>query len=1131
MPPVHPGDFVPLHIHTCYSLLEGVGHPFDWAEAAAWRGYDALAMTDTDGLYGAMEHAKALQAAGIRPLFGVTLTAPDDDPPRRRAVVLARDLEGFAALCRLVTRRKLAGDADAAEQVSQAPFDLVGDVLQEAAGRAEGRLFVLSQEPDLLRAWRGRLPPGTLHAELAVTPSSAAGGLAAARRRIRAEAERADALGVPVVATGACAFPDPDQFRLHAVLRAMAGRSSLAEAEAAALDPALPCRSGRRGPLEVASPAAWLRPPEEMARLFGDRPDALRRSRAIAEACEVRFDGKLVRFPEIPLPEGETPFSRLWKICFEGVRRRYRPLTHQVVDRLRMELETIERMGFAPYFLIVDDILRFARSRGIPCIGRGSAAGSLALYSLGATCVDPLANDLSFERFLNPQRLSPPDVDLDFCWRRRDEVVDHVFRRYGEDRVAMLSTHVTFAARSAIRETARALGVPEGTIGRFTRRIPAFWHATRIDEARQKVAECRDLPVDDEPFRSVLELAVGIDGFPRHLSVHAGGLIVAPHALTDLVPLERAAKGVVVTQYDMYGAEDAGLVKLDLLCQRSLSAIVDARADIEARYGACPDLDDAPRIQDDPAVRTLVREGDTIGCFYIESPAMRSLLRKLGVDSLADLTAASSVIRPGVAESGMMQQYIARHVGEEPISYLHPALEEVLGETHGVMIYQEHVLYVASRLAGLSPGEGDLLRRAMSGKTRSSRAMADLEARFLAGCVDHGIAEPTAREIWRQVSSFAGYAFCKAHSASYAVVSFQTAFLRAHFPAEFLAAVLSNQGGFYHPSVYVEEARRMGLRILLPDVNRSDRRYIAEWSAEADDARRGVARRNPVDLPAGSPPRANAVRIGLLQVKGLAEATVEALLEARHREGFFTSLGDFLRRVPAADSEVELLVRVGAFDAFEWTRPELLWKVEEARARRAPSGRAKRGGRWGPQEPTAGTQGDRDEETRVAEPSLPFDAWGHPPPPPGPRASRPRFLPRIPDWSLREKIRLELEHLDLTPSGHPMRLFREQARARRCVPAAGIPERAGGRARVAGWIAATKHVTTRKGEHMRFLTLEDETGLVEVTLFPGAYRRWGAALDGRGPYLVEGRVEEDHGAVSVTAERLERLRPPEERRR
>jgi len=1100
-------DFVPLHVHTCYSLLSGVGHPVEWAEAAARAGIDTLAVTDTDGLYGAMEHAKAAEAAGIRPLFGVTLTeaGPEEQEerrrPRARAVLLARDRKGFAALCRLITARRLEPDS----------FDLVEAVAAEAAGPAEGSIFVLAPEASLLEAWSRRLPPDTLHAELLVHPEEGRKG--PARRQAAALAARAEALGVPVVATNASHFPGREGYRLHAVLRAIAGRAGLAQVTASRAGPA-PARAGLRGPHEVASPEAWLKPPEAMARLFEDRPEALAATRRLAEACRVEFDLGRVRFPEVPLPDGETPFSRLWKICFAGARRRYRPLTAGVVDRLRHELETIEAMGFAPYFLIVHDILKFARRSGIPCLGRGSAAGSLALYALGATWVDPLANNLSFERFLNPERVKPPDVDLDFCWRRRDEVVEHVFQRYGRDRVAMLCTHVTFAGRSAIRETARAMGLPEAQIGRFTRRIPAFWHATRIEEAREKMAECRDLPLDEEPYRGVLELAVGIDGFPRHLSVHAGGLIVTPHRLTDLVPLERAAKGVVVTQYDMYGAEDAGFVKLDLLCQRSLSAAQDACRDIRQRYGFRPPLEEAEAVQSDPATRTLVREGDTMGCFYIESPAMRSLLRKLRVDTLADLTAASSVIRPGVAESGMMQQYIARHLGEEPVSYLHPALEEVMGETHGVMIYQEDVLYVAQHMAGLTPGEADLLRRAMSGKTRCLEAMEKLQGRFLEGCLRNGLTGETALEVWRQVESFAGYAFCKAHSASYAVLSFRTAFLRAHFPAEFMAAILSNQGGYYHASVYVEEARRMGLRLLLPDVNRSERRYTAEYAEGGGDPRRGVARRHlPPILPPDGPPRANAVRIGLLQVKGLTEATVEALLEARERDGFFTALGDFLRRVPVRDDELEVLVKVGAFDAFEWTRPELLWKVEEARSRRLRLERPRPGRRAeGVPQVLPGGEG------MVAD-VLPFELWQRPLSP----ALRPRFLPRVPDWSLEEKIHFEMEHLDLTPSGHPMVLFRNAARERGCVPVREVARQVGRRARVAGWLAASKRVSTRKGEQMRFLTLEDETGMVEVTLFPRAYQRWGWALDGRGPYLAEGRVEEDHGALSLTAQRFERL--------
>jgi DNA-directed DNA polymerase III PolC len=1062
-------DFVHLHVHSCYSFHEGTDFPARLAAQAARFGCRALALTDTNGLYGAVPFVKAAREQGIAPILGVDLDGGREDGPR--ALVLARGAAGYAALCRLVTARHLEWGKERTPLTPQAgrggrdgesATTTLRNLVSGLAGEKE-RIVVLSSSPKLLRTLSERLPGGGLYGELVYT------GDGSSARRCREVLETCRLLKRPAVATNGVRFAGSGSFEAHRTLRAIGEKSTIWKVR------------------RLAHPACHLKSPAEMRALFSHHPEVLANTLRIAGECAVELDLGSWKFPSLSMQKGETPFSALWKRSFEGLKSRYRPLTKAAVERLRSELEVIEEKGFSPYFLIVDDIVRQAREWGMGTVGRGSAACSLVSYCLGITHVDPISLRLHFERFLNPGRSSPPDIDLDFSWRDRDRILEYVYETYGNDRVAMISTHVTFAARSAVREIGKAHGLSDSELGKFTRRIPRYG-VRSLTRLAEEVPECRGLPVDKEPYRTILSLGEQVAGFPRHLSIHAGGIVISPGPITDLVPLERAAKGLVVTQYDMGPVEELGLIKIDLLCQRSLGVLADAAAAVEKNTGARPPVDNIESVFDDGTTRRLIREGGTMGCFYIESPAMRSLLRKLRTDTFEDLTAASSVIRPGVAESGMMQEYIRRHL--ETISpsprpsppegragpwYLHPLLEEVLGETHGVMIYQEDVLRVAHVLAGMSLGEADSLRRSMSGKMRSAEAMALIRGRFLTGCVDRGIAPAVAREVWRQMESFAGYAFCKAHSASYARLSFQVAWLKAHYPAEFMAAVISNGGGFYSAAAYVSEARRLGLKILLPDVNSSERDCTG---------------------------RARQLRLGLASIGHVRFAGADSLLENRRREGPFTSMSDLLKRTALERGEVETLIRCGACDGFELTRPEMLWRLAcRFPAPRHPSppppsegegrGGGGRGGRGLDLFPNAGGLDD--------------------------------LVPRLPEYPLEERCRIEEEIFGFTVSRHPLellspRLFRDVTSARE------MAEKVGERVRMLGRAIACKRVPVKKRarrEWMKFLSLEDLTGTFEATLFPRCYRRYAEQTLTAGPYLLSGRVEEDHGVCSLNVEKLE----------
>lgn len=852
----------PLEVHSCYSMLTGTAWPRQLVARAVEYGMRALALTDTGGLYGALPFYTAARDAGVKPILGARLGP---------WLVLARDREGYAHLCALITAVRL-GEADAA-RLDDWPFDFGPE-----------HLFLISDDLSALR----RLAAKGFAPLAAVTHY---GGVAS-RRRAEGVLHAAKQLGIKPVASRPVYFLNREDYRLHRVLAAI--RENTTE--------------GSLSPEAVVFPEAWFCPPEHIERVYGAWPETLDTLAWVEEECNLELSLGRPLFPDFPLPGGETAFSWLWKQAFEGLRRRYHPLTPKILDRAHHELDVISELGFAPYFLIVSDIVRFAKSRDIPAVGRGSAANSLIAYALGITRADPFRHNLYFERFLNRSRRDCPDIDLDLCWRGRDQVLDYVYERYGADRVAMICTINTFQARAAVRETAKALGFTEREIGHVTRVIPHYG-AGDLNLLLRSLPECNRLDFDAEPLKSVLDLGQSVAGLPRHLATHACGTVIAPEPLTRYVPLERAARGIIITQFDKDPIEQLGLVKMDLLGHRALSAIHDTVAAI--RSGRDPDFDIEAIPDPDPASAVLLRAGDTIGCFQIESPAMRGLLRKLRAETCNAVIQAVALVRPGASGSGMKQHFIDRRHGHEAITYPHPSMEQALGDTYGVMIYQEDVLKVAHAVAGMTLEEADTLRRAMS-KKRGPREMARSMKRFLEGAAARGVPEDSAREIWELIANFASYAYCKAHAATYGELACQCVWLKAHYPAEFFTAVLANGGGFYAPQVYVSEARRRGVPVLPPDVNRSALNYTQEG---------------------------DALRAGFAQIADLSEKTSQALLEARGA-GPFQDMTDLLERVRVSLADGEALCQAGALDslpaapgASPLTRPMQLWRL-----RNVPSG-------------------------------------------------------------------------------------------------------------------------------------------------------------------------------------------------
>jgi len=1054
-----PAGFVHLQARSHYSLMRGAASLEALCAAAAERGMPAIACTDVDGLYGAVRFREIALASGLRPILGAEVTAPETRRLRagERATLLVRTRAGYANLCRLLTRRHL---------------DPGFSVLEALRGDTTG-LVVLSASLAVLQAALEARPPGDLYLALGTSaaPSAAEGALT----RLRA----ARRLGIGVAAVNDVHFVDARDFDLHRLLRAIALNTTL----------------DRVPPEELASSQAWLKSPAEMERAYPHCPEAVAATARIAEECVLDGPpwGDLVfpRFADLPLggaggdaaagaAAGGDAFALLEARCEEGARRRYGAVTPVVRARLDHELAIIRDKGFADYFLVVQEIVR----RSPRTCGRGSAAASIVSYVLGITHVEPIRHDLYFERFLNRGRVDPPDIDVDFCWDERDDLLDWVFTTLGEERTAMIANHVSFRARAAVREVAKVYGLPDAEIARVTAGLSHFWGAGTAIEATRRHPFFRGEEFDPRrggmlgrpPWPEILEAAVRLDGFPRHLSVHCGGVVIAPDGVSRHVPVERAAKGVRVIQWEKDQAEEAGLVKIDLLGNRSLSVIRDACAAVREHGG--PDLPYGVFDPlDDPRTQERLRDGDTMGVFYVESPAMRQLQQKTRRGDFEHLVIHSSIIRPAANE--YIREYVRRLRGGAWTS-LHPILDEVLHETYGIMCYQEDVARTAIRMAGFTDAEADGLRKVLS-KKWAGKKVEDYRQRFTRGALARGIAPKVVGEVWRMILSFSGYSFCKPHSASYALVSFKSCYLKAHHPAEFMAAVISNGGGYYSTFAYVSECRRMGLAVLPPDINDSARAYAG---------------------------RDGRVRVGLMQIKGLREEALEAIVAERKARGPFVSFDEFLRRVPIDPSDARLLVRAGAFDGVGFGADDAAGAAGEA-ARPpddAPDLAIRPRLHWRLVEWEAKTEGRRSP----ARPLFPPDLGPLPSP-------RPYDGARL--------LRDETETLGLLVSRHPLTLYREPLLALRRggpmpVRAAALREHVGRRVATIGWLVTGKIVTTKDDEPMEFVSFEDTTAIYETTFFPRAYARFCGMLSTARPYLLRGTIEEDFGALTMTVDEV-----------
>jgi DNA polymerase-3 subunit alpha len=1059
--------FVHLHNHSDMSLLDGACRIEDLAQRAAEFGMRSVALTDHGNLFGAIHFVEAAKQVGVRPIVGCEVYVAKGSRFDRKMdrkgvegfhhlVLLAKDEVGYRNLVRLSSLGFLEGfyykpriDKELLAQHAQ------GLVCLSACLNSEVARAALEEDEARLRAAAGfyrDLFGEDFYLELQDH------GIPEERVVATRLAALARSLDLPVVATNDCHYLTRRNADSHEVLLCIQTGKTMA-------DP----NRWRFGTEEI-----YVKSPEEMIALFGEIPESIANTLAVAEKC--RFDlpmGKPL-LPRFPIPPGfASPEAYLESLAREGLAARYGAANDALRERVEYELGVIRTTGFAGYFLIIRDLIAAARARGIPVgPGRGSAAGSLVSYCLGITDIDPIRFNLLFERFLNPERVSMPDIDIDFCYERRAEVLAYVIDKYGKDSVCQIITFGTMLARGVIRDVGRVLGLTYTEVDRVAKLVPMELGIS-LEDAESRVPELRAMK-GDAAYADLFRHAETLEGLARHASIHAAGVIIAPGNLIDYVPLYRTAKDEKTTQYDMKSVEKIGLLKMDFLGLRTLTVIHDTLEAIRATRGDAIDLAAIPL--DDAAVYRLLQSAQTVGIFQLESPGMRDLLVRLAPTLFEDIVAVNALFRPGPLGSDMIADFIETKHGRKPMVVLHPAVTPILRETYGVILYQEQVMQIANVLAGYSMGEADLLRRAMGKKDHD--VMARQKAGFVVRAIDKGTNPKVAERIFDLMAKFAGYGFNKSHSAAYAMLSYQTAYLKAHFPREFMAASLSSEvGDTDRIVVLIGECARMGIAVLPPDVNRSE----ADFSCEEE-----------------------GIRFGLAGVKNVGRGAIESIVAARRQIGGFRSIWAFCERLDLRlvnKRVLESLIQAGAFDALEPDRARLF----------AAAGAAL--------DVAARRKAERDrgqillfDEAPAARGARGDEGGG------GPALDEPPLPPAAP-WTSRERLAREKEVLGFYVSGHPLREYQEEIAAFANAQCATLAA-AKGREEVAlaGTVVGLRRILDKKGGMMAFVTLEDMSGTTEILFFSRTYEATKLYLEPDTALFVRGRLSSrDEDAPKLVA--------------
>ena len=1050
--------FTHLHVHTEYSLLDGASRIGDLIAQTKALGMDSIAITDHGSMFGVIDFYKEAKKQGIKPIIGCEVyVAPSDRHIKEEVegvryyhlILLAETNEGYRNLSKLVSLASIEGmyykprvDKELLRQYH------TGIIALSACIAGEIPRAILQDNPEKARAALKEYVDifGKDNFFLEIQNH----GLPEEKKANDALIRLAKEEGLGLVATNDAHYVRREDSEYHDILLCI----QLGKTE------------GDPNRMRFSSDDYFVKSPEEMARLFPEQPEAIENTARIAERCNVDFTFGELQLPYYPIPEGEGDAEQyLRSLCEKAIPSRFAERTKEVDERLDYELSIIHSMGFDNYFLIVWDFIHYAKSQGISVgPGRGSAAGSIVAYLLGITDLDPLKYDLLFERFLNPERVTMPDIDVDFCYIRREEVIDYVKRRYGDDHVAQIVTFGTMAAKGAIRDVGRVLDMPYSEVANIAKLVPNELKIT-LDKALKESTDFRAAYEGNPETKRLIDLAKKIEGLPRHSSTHAAGVVIAKKPLTEYLPV-MMSEGTLVTEYDKDHVEELGLLKMDFLGLRTLTVISDALENIKKSRGETVDMTHIP-LKDEATARML-QEGRTGAVFQMESAGMTNLVKELAPEEFADLIPLVALYRPGPLGSGMVEDFIAGRHGKKQVTYMHPLLEPILKETFGVVLYQEQVMQIVQVLAGFTLGQADLLRRAM-GKKKHEILMAQKE-NFLTGCAKNGIDAELATTIFDLLTHFADYGFNKSHSAAYALVAWQTAYLKAHYPAEFMAAMLTSIMDTQKVPQYIDLCRHMGIPILPPDINASAARFSVDGEA---------------------------IRFGLAAVRNVGEAAIEDIVRDREQNGGFRSLVDFCARVDARTVNkrvLESLIKCGAFDSLGARRSQLLAILPMAISEAANQQKDLLSGQLGLFGET--------ELQQVAH----------------------LELPDIEEAPRRERLQWEKENTGFYITGHPLDDYREKLEN---LPNLASLQEGGVKdkqtLRIGGLVVESKNITTRKGETMCFATIEDYMGRMEATVFPRTYYQYVNLLAPDTPLVLQGRADITDDGVKILVDKIWRL--------
>jgi DNA polymerase III subunit alpha len=1065
-------DFVHLHVHSEYSLLDGAARLKRLVERAVGLGFPAIALTDHGNLFGAIDFYELARAAGIKPILGCELyiapgsrfeRAPVDGQYEgaNHVTALVRNETGYRNLIKLVSKGYLEGfyykprvDKELLAQHADGLLILSGCLNSEVS-----RLLLAGEERKAFEVagWYADVF-GRDHYFMEVQ----AHGLDDQIRVTDGTIRIARALGIAVAGTNDSHYLEATDARAHEVLLCLQTSAKIAD----------PNR------WKFATEEFYLKSAEEMRKVFRDLPEACTSTLAVAERCNLELTFGQFRLPRYDVPAGQTLDSHLREVAETGLRRHYPEPTAEIRARFDYELGVIQAMQFSGYFLVVWDFIRYAKERGIAVgPGRGSAAASIVAYCLGITKVDPMRYGLVFERFLNPGRKSMPDMDIDFADDRRDEVIDYVVRRYGRDRVAQIITFNVLKAKAVIRDVGRVLGMPFGDVDTIAKLVPDTLNITLDDAFRQSPALAEAVKGRPE-VAELWQVAKKLEGLARHAGKHAAGVVISDEPLMEHVPLYRDPKSEeIITQYPMGPIEKLGLLKMDFLGLRTLTVIANTVRLIEESRGVRIDPEGIPL--DDAKTYQLLADARTFGVFQLESTGMRNALRQLRPERLEDVIAMVALYRPGPME--MIPDFTARRHGRVKPSYEHPVMEKHLQETYGIMVYQEQVLKIAADMAGFSMSEADDLRKAMGKKIPA--LMAEQRAKFLQGAKGRGVKEKVAERVFELMEKFAGYGFNKAHATAYGIVAYQTAYLKANYPVEFMAALLTSEmANTDKVVVHMDECRTMGIGILPPDVN------VSRFSFAVDG---------------------ETIRFGLGAIKNLGQKAIEIMVAAREQAGRFTSLGDFCRRLDLQlvnRRVVESLLKAGAFDSMARPRAQMMAALDGAFE-----------------------AGQRHQRERDQGQVSMFDLLGGAAD--GGAVAEPDALdPTIPEWDPEQRLLGEKEVLGFYLSGHPLRGVWDHARRLGVVGTGQLGQvEDGARVLLCGLVSALREINTKNGNRMGFATIEDVEGSIEVTIFPELFRQSAAHLRSGAPLLVRGKVEGTTSARKLLADDVRPLPAEEDR--